>query len=133
VVQYVIEEGMKGQFRRWLAASNGQVRQDKFLESFKAQFRRNLPPARTFRHFRLPKKGSVSRIRRQGQNSAIPTSYRWTRLGRKPATSRKPIVALVDFLPWQANPQTLVNFQKSSLSDCPEGMTVMEAQTSHHP
>jgi hypothetical protein len=41
---------------RWPAPSNGQVRQDKFLEPLKAQFRRNLPPARTFRHFR-PQKG----------------------------------------------------------------------------
>jgi hypothetical protein len=42
--------------RRWPAPSNGQVRQDKFLEPLKAQFRRNLLPARTFRHFR-PQKG----------------------------------------------------------------------------
>jgi hypothetical protein len=33
-----------------------QVRQDKFLEPLEAQFRRNLLPARTFRHFR-PQKG----------------------------------------------------------------------------
>jgi hypothetical protein len=47
------------------------VRQDKFLEPLKAQFRRNLLPARTFRHFRPPKKtgaclesGVRARIRR---------------------------------------------------------------------
>src|ERR1700749_5075790 len=47
---------MKGQFSRWPAPSTGQVRQDKFLELLKAQFRRNLPPARTFRHFRPAKR-----------------------------------------------------------------------------
>jgi hypothetical protein len=41
---------------RWPALANGQVWQDKFLEPLEAQFRRNLPPARTFRHFR-PQKG----------------------------------------------------------------------------
>ena len=30
----------------------------------------------------------MSRIRRQGHNSVIPTSYCWIRHGRKPATSR---------------------------------------------
>ena len=47
---------MKGQFRRWPVLANGQVWQDKFLEPLKAQFRRNLPPARMFRHFRPPKR-----------------------------------------------------------------------------
>ena len=43
-------EGMEGQFRRWSAASKGQVRQDKFLEPLKAQFRRN---SRQHAHFAI--------------------------------------------------------------------------------
>src|ERR1700684_1010686 len=62
---------MKGQFRRWPAPANGQVRQDKFLEPLKAQFGRNLPPARRFRHFRLPKKG-LRRSHVCGMNCEVP-------------------------------------------------------------
>src|SRR6202042_3469211 len=70
------EQGMKGQFSRWPAPSNGQVRQDKFLELLKAQFRRNLPPARTFRHFRPPKRGACleSGVRARIQRFQHPTA-----------------------------------------------------------
>src|ERR1700733_8129790 len=66
---------MKGQFSRWPAPSNGQVRQDKFLELLKAQFGRNLPPARTFRHFRPPKRGACleSGVRARIQRFQHPT------------------------------------------------------------
>ena len=86
--QYVIEEGMQGQFGRRAAASHGQVRQDKFPEPLEAQFRRNPLRLLGFRHFGPQKSRTVDRLRRFHANSTIPEPCGRKRPARKPATSR---------------------------------------------
>ena len=66
--QYVIEAGMKGQFSRWPAPSNGQVRQDKFLELLKAEFVGNSRQHARFAIF-APQKGE--RVKNQTFKSRI--------------------------------------------------------------
>src|ERR1700681_1443130 len=70
---------VQGQLRRRAPASNGKVRQDKLPELLQAQFRRNAPGLHAFRHFDPQRKGSLYRIRRRRQNSAISEAYRWVR------------------------------------------------------
>src|ERR1700681_3945263 len=78
---------MEGQFRRRPPAADGQVRQDKFPAPLEAQFRRDLPPTLTFRHFRPQKNGTVDRLSSPGPNTVFSEPCRQIRVVGKPATS----------------------------------------------